>query len=196
MADSDYDRDDDRPRRRRDDDYDRPRRDDDYDRPAKKKGGKGMIILFGVLGAVLLLCVLPCGGMIWWGYDVYTKMTGTAETFLAKVGSGDFAGAYNSTTPAFKSKRTLEQFTADMKAAKLDTYQPKSFAPTGSNSANTKHNLTGTAQTASGAVTITITIEQGGSGFDFTVDDISGSGIGAAGTGGGATKSTTPSTGK
>lgn len=183
MADSDYrddrDRDD---RRDRDDDRrdgDRPRRRDrDDDRP-KKKGG-GMVILFVILGAVLLLCVLPCGAGIWWVTDLANKMTGTAETFLAKVGSGDYAGAYNSTTSTFKSRKTLEQFTADMKAAKLDTYQAKSFVMTGSNSVGTMHNLSGTAQTAGGAVNITVVIEQGagGSAFDFTVADITGPGIG------------------
>lgn len=185
MADSDYDRgdrrdDDDRPRRRRDDD----------DRP-KKKGG-GMVILFVILGAVLLLCVLPCGGMIWWMADLANKMTGTAETFLAKVGSGDYAGAYNSATPGYRSRKTLEQFTVDMKAAKLDTYQPKSFAPTASNSVNTRHSLTGTAQTAGGPVTITVVIEQGAGGdaFAFTVDDVTGPGISSGGT------TTTPTTGK
>jgi flagellar basal body-associated protein FliL len=176
MADSDYDRDDDRRRDDRDDDRPRRRRDDD-DRPAKKKGG-GMVILFVILGVVLLLCVLPCGLITWWGVDVYNKMTGTAETFLAKVGAGDFNGAYSSTTASYKQKKTLEQFTADMKAAKLDTYQAKSFTVTASNSANTTHNLTGTATTSGGPVTVTVVIEQGGGGFDFTVADVIAPGIG------------------
>jgi flagellar basal body-associated protein FliL len=179
MADSDYDRDDDRPRRR----------DRDDDRPKKKKGG-GMVILMVILGAVLLLCVAPCGVMIWWGMDIYNKMTGTAEDFLAKVGAGDYSGAYNSTTAAYKSKKTLEQFTADMKAAKLDKYQAKSFTVTASNSVNTTHRMSGQAKLTDGSsVPVTIVIEQSPGGFVFTVDDITATGV-SGGT------STTPPTAK
>lgn len=164
---SDYDRDDDRPRRR----------DDGDDRPPKKKG-KGMIILLLVVGGVLLLCVAPCAVFGWLGYDGYKKMTETPETFLAKVGAGDYAGAYNSTTPAYQGKKSLEQFTADMKAAKLDKYQAKSFKITTANSVNTTHRLSGQAALSDGtSVPVTIVLEQTPGGMSFTVDDITVSGV-------------------
>lgn len=180
MADSDYNRDDDRRDRDRDDrrDYDdRPRRRDYDDRP-KKKGG-GMIILFVVLGAVLLLCVLPCGGFFWFGMDMMNKMTGAGDEVLTKVGAGDFSGGYNMMTSSYKSRKTLDQFTADMKAAKLDKYKAKSFKFVSSNSQNTTHNIVGDAELTDGSkVSVTVVIEQGGNGFQFTVDDIKAPGMG------------------
>jgi flagellar basal body-associated protein FliL len=185
MADSDY-RDD-----RDDRDADRPRRRDDDDRPRKKKGGGLMIVLI-ILGVVGLLCVGTCGVIGWFGYDVYTKMVGAGDEFLTKVGNGDYTGAYNSTTANYKSKKTLEQFTADMKAAKLDQYQAKSFTPTSSNTVNNTHRMTGPATLKDGTtVTVTLVIDQTPGGFVFTVDDITAPGIGT-----GSTPSTPPTTGK
>src|SRR5687767_7802781 len=100
-------------------DYDdRPRRRDYDDRPPKKSNT--LLIVMLVVVGVLVLCG---GGCAVGGYYYVQGVMGVVkapEDFLGKVQAGDYQGAYSSTTPGFKARYTLQQFTDAMKGAKLD----------------------------------------------------------------------------
>ena len=150
---------------------DRPRRRDD-EPPPKKKGGVAPILL--LIGGVLLLgCCGVCGYGGYWFYSQIKVVLDTADGFTAKLGSGDFTGAYATTSASFKSKYTLEQFTANMKKAKFDQIQSVKW---GSNSSNTT-NGTGTGAIAGEATlkdgtTIPISVTLAFDGKAWSVDDI------------------------
>lgn len=171
MADSDYDRDDDR---RRDDDRgdDRPRRRRDDDGPPKKKG-KGMVILLVVLGAVLLLCVAPCGIGGYWLFQQTKAVIDLAEGFMGKVGSGDIAGAYAQTSPTFKTRYTQEQFGDNMKKARLTEYQSMAWSNTQSSTQNNSGSgeMKGTATLKDGT-TVPVTLKITFDGKSWSIDDV------------------------
>lgn len=178
MADSEYP-DDDRPRRRRDDD-DRPR----------KKGCSGWMIALAIVGALGLVCVGVCGFGGYWVFQQAKAVAELSEGFLAKVGSGDLSGAYAQTSPDFKSKYTLEQFTENMTKARLTEFQSVVWTSNQSN----RQNDSGTAElsgpaTLKDGTTVPVTLKIRFDGKNWTIDDVT------AGSAGG-TKPTTPSSGK
>lgn len=125
--DDDDDRDD---RRRRDDDRDRdddrPRRRRDYDdAPPKKGGGVGMVLL--IVGLVVGIPLLVCGGIVWYVVSQvqkgFNEVAGSLEsraaaiTFLDALERDDVTAAYTAhTTTDFRNGVTQAQFEALVKA--------------------------------------------------------------------------------
>jgi hypothetical protein len=149
--------------------------DDDSPAPRRKKKSSSLPILLIVLGVVGVGCLGACGFVGYFLYSLGMKMIEPPQQLLSKVGGGDFAGAYAMTSPNYKAKHTLEDFTAAMKSAKLDTCTASEIKDT--NSVNTTHKVTLKASLQSGQTTdVTFTIQQ--SGFsDFAIDDITGAQI-------------------
>lgn len=174
----DYDRDDDRPRRRGDD-----------DRP-QKKGCSGWMIVLGIFGVIGLLCVGGCGVFGYWAFQQAKVVADLSEGFLAKVGSGDLNGAYAQTSPDFKSKYTLEQFSENMKKSRLTEFQSVVWTSNQSNRQNDSGtaDLSGTATLKDGT-TVPVTLKIKFDGTNWSIEDIT------AGTGGSST-TTTPTSDK
>jgi hypothetical protein len=169
------DRDDDRYDDRRDDD-DRPRRREyDDDRPPRRKGGgKGLMITMIVIGTLIVLCGGGCVGGFYlymkWAMDLVNK----PDDFLAKVRAGDYQGAYNSTSSAYKAKYTLQQFTDAMKGAKLDQSTGTLGPPASQSRAGQGPALISTVSLPGGKTTdVTFQLVQEGA-FNFVVGDITG----------------------
>ncbi len=139
--------------RRRDDD-DEDEEEDDFEAPRKRRSKKGkaknstttILIVVGVIVAVL---VLGCGGIAWYVVSSTKKAineisgqieaSDEADNFLGKLSSEQTQAAYDSTTPAFKTSMTKEQFAALVKkhpllsthddARPLSTNQPTGTTP-------------------------------------------------------------------
>lgn len=115
----DFDRDDDQPRRRR-----RPDPDDrDYDR-TPRKSNIGLILL--IVGLVVGLPILACGGFAVWGFfvakkgfDQFQVMFGgemAAQSFLHTLEGGNTQLAYDMTSANFRTNTTKQQFEDLVKA--------------------------------------------------------------------------------
>ncbi len=141
MADSDYDRDDDRPRRRGDDYGDKP----------KKKGSPVLMILLILAGVGLVLCVVPCVGIMIWGNSITDGAKKAAEGVLTKAGGGDMTGAYNGMSASYKATHTQEQFNKSMAESKLNEFVKADW--TDYQSTNDVMTLKGTATLKSGGTT-------------------------------------------
>ncbi len=160
------------------DDFDRMDEDDDRrsrrSDPPKKKGGIAPILLI-IGGIVLLGCCGSCGVGGYWFYQQAKVVADMADGFTVKLGAGDFAGAYAATSTSFKSKYTMEEFTANMKKAKFDQIQSVKW---GSNSSSTTNGtgtgaMTGDATLKDGTTT-PVSLTLGFDGKAWTIEDITG----------------------
>lgn len=141
-----------------------------------------------VIGCVMVLVLgLVCAGVIaaigYWGYGVFTKMTGASDAFLVKLGAGDVEGAYNSAAPGLQSQQTLAEFKAEVEKLGLTGYQASSW--TGFRAENNIAVVEGSVTTKTGTIPLTVRLVQEGS--DWKVLGLSSSGSGA-GVGGGGKK--------
>jgi hypothetical protein len=133
--------------------------DDDERRPPKSSGaGKTLLIVFGIIGGIVLVLVLGCGGVV---YLVYRGMSGAvasfkstfedmqasqmaAENFMSDVAANRLDAAYKNTTKNYQSQQTLPQFKDFVqKNPGLKNYQPMSLQPM---------NLTSTASSFQGQI--------------------------------------------
>ncbi len=160
--------------RRDDDSAERPaRRRRDDDAPKKKSALPIILIILGVVG---LLCVGTCGGIFYWFYSIGVGGQKASEAILAKVGSGDLAGAYNGMSSNYKASKTQVQFESDMKAMKLDEYTSVVWGQPISNS-NGQGAVTypGTANLKSGGTTpVKVTVRLLPDFKTWEIDDIVG----------------------
>jgi hypothetical protein len=124
-------------------------------------------------GIVLLGCCGVCGYGGYWFYGQIKAVTDTAEGFTAKLGSGDFTGAYNSMSANYRGKVSQEKFTELMKKAKMDQFQSVAWTNNSSSTTNGKGtgNLTGNVTLKDGSTT-QITISLGFDGKAWTLDDV------------------------
>lgn len=117
--------------RRRDDDDDEDEEELD-ESPRKRRSSKRnekksntpMILPIVIVVAVAVV-ILGCGGMVWWAVSstnkAITEIAGQieasdeADNFLGKLSSEQSQAAYDSTTPAFKTAMTKDQFAALVK---------------------------------------------------------------------------------
>jgi hypothetical protein len=172
MADRDDDRYDDD--RRDDDDRPRRRREYDDDRPPRRKGGKGLMITMIIIGSLIVLCGGGCVGGGYMYYKWIADMMAIPEAFLAKVKAGDYQGAYNSTSAAYKAKYTLQQFTDAMKGAKLDQNSGLAAPLASQSGRGAGPGLIATVGVPGGKTTdVTFQLVQEGA-FNFVVGDITG----------------------
>ena len=136
--------------RRRDDDEDEDD-DDDFEAPRKRRSKKGKeksstTTILIVVGVVVVVLVLACGGIGWYVVSSTKKAINEiagqvdsseeAENFLDKLSTEQTQAAYDSTTPAFKTSMTKEQFAQLVKKHPLltihDDARPLTFnQPTG-----------------------------------------------------------------
>lgn len=74
---------------------------------------KILLIVFGILGGFLLLAILACGGLIYWGVNkvvpTITEVQKTAQGFVEDVRAGRFEAAYGQTSTGFRANTTLQQ---------------------------------------------------------------------------------------
>jgi hypothetical protein len=98
--------------RERDDRYE-----EDYDHEPrsirKKSSNKTLFIILGVVGGVLLLCILGCVGLAYWGFSTFSSLsepTAEANAFLDNLKAGQVDAAYARTTRVFKTAQTPQQF--------------------------------------------------------------------------------------
>jgi hypothetical protein len=77
---------------------------------------KILLIVFGAIGGVLLLMVVVCGGLIYWGVNTFgpafTAVQDSAEAFVQDIHAGRIQAAYNRTSSKFQAQSTLPQFQA------------------------------------------------------------------------------------
>jgi hypothetical protein len=108
--------------------------------------------VLGIGCAVLIVCGLICAGVLgfagWFGLSMITEMNDTADSFLKKVGSGDYQGAYNEATADWRQRETLEQFTAVMKKSAVSDFS--SVAWTSWKGSGNRMSMEGTMTTKSG----------------------------------------------
>jgi hypothetical protein len=134
---------------------DRPRRRDDG--PPPKKKGCGPIVI-GLLVVSILVCCGGCGLFGWWSYGVVMGGQKYADETVAKIGSGDYAGAYAAMDSVYKGKNTLEAFEKEAKKSKLNDISAIQW--TGFASSNRVFTYTGTASLKSGgSMPITVRAE-------------------------------------
>ncbi len=137
---------------------------------AKKSSSLPIILI--ILGVVGVGCLGVCGVG---GYFLVKKMmeiNSAAPELMATIGRGEFEKAYNSTSPDFQARYTLEQFTSAMKGAKLVDHKSVVFGEP-----QTQGNLMRfTAETSlkdGGTTTVTVTIKANDD-FSFVIEDITG----------------------
>ena len=112
------------------------------------KTGTAIGIGCGVVALLGLGCLGLFGGLAWMGIGMYKDTTGAADSFLARIGSGDIPGAYQSGSSALKQQQTLEQFTASVKALGLTEYQSATWS--GFNIVNDQATIDGSMTTKKG----------------------------------------------
>lgn len=168
---SDYDRDDDRPRRR----------DDDYDRP-RKKGGKGWLIALLVIGGLVVVCGGGCAVGGYFYFKAVMDLVKTPDQFLTKLRTNDYQGAYDMTTAGYKSRYTLAQFTDAMKKAKLDQNSGVSGSASSNQTGNNSLTITAGVGVPGKTTTVTFKMLQEGGPTEFKIDDITGPDISYTGT--------------
>jgi hypothetical protein len=75
---------------------------------------KIVLIVVGVVGFVLLMMALACGGLIYWGISTAVPTLGAIQTsangFVQDIRAGQFQAAYNRTTTGYQSRQSLQQF--------------------------------------------------------------------------------------
>ena len=156
----------------RDEYDDRPRRRREYgDRPPKK--GNTLMIVMVVVGSLIVLCGGACAVGGYFYVQSVTSILKTPDEFLAKLKAQDFQGAYDSTAPSFRSRYTLQQFTAAMKGAKLDQNSgatPATSRQRGSNVID----MTCTVSVQGKTTSMTFTMIKQVNGMTFLIDDITG----------------------
>jgi hypothetical protein len=105
------------------------RRDDDEedfdDRPSRRRGNRpekknNLPMILGIVGVVVVLIIATCGGLVYYAIssakkmvdEVSTKFAATqeADNFLDKISENNLQGAYDSTTPSFKTSTSFVQF--------------------------------------------------------------------------------------
>jgi hypothetical protein len=161
---------DDRNDDRNDDRDDRPRRRDDGPPPKKKSA---LPVVLGIFGVLLLVC---CGVGGYFGYKAYDfgiKLVKMPSDFLAKISASDFQGAYDMTSPGFKSRVSLEEFTKGLKEAKLDKNTGLIGTPDNGGGGN-KPSLNGNVGLPDGkqvAISFMLTNEPSDP-FKFVIDDV------------------------
>jgi len=147
--------------------------DDGYDRRPASNSNKTLLIVLGVLGGLLLVAVLACGGLFYFGFrtakDVVGNMTAaakSAENYLSELQAGDAAAAYRSMSQRYRSATThaeFEQFLAQNKG--LLKHTGRSSSSFNMNSVNgatqyvAKYTITG--PTAGAFCTLTLVEENG-----------------------------------
>lgn len=144
---------------------------------------KGWVVGCGVAAVLILICAGIIAGVGYWGYGVFTKITGASDAFLVKLGAGDVEGAYNSAAPGLRSQQTLAEFKAEVEKLGLTGYQASSW--TGFRAENNIAIVEGSVTTKTGTIPLTVRLVQEGS--DWAVLGLSSSGAGA-GVGGGTKK--------
>jgi hypothetical protein len=119
--------------------------DDDERRPPKSSGsGKTLLIVFGIIGAIVLILVVGCGGIV---YFVYRGVSGVvasvkssiddiqasqmaADNFMNDVAANRLDTAYKNTTKNFQAQQSLAQFKDFVqKNPGLKSYQQFSLQP-------------------------------------------------------------------
>ena len=89
--------------------------DDDYEyEPIRRKSSnRTLFIVLGVVGGMLLLVILVCAGLIYWGatrFSQFSVPTAEADRFLDDLKLGQLNNAYARTSRAFQTQQTLAQF--------------------------------------------------------------------------------------
>jgi hypothetical protein len=92
----------------------------DYDyRPKRRKSSnKTLFIILGVVGGVVLLVVLGCAGLIYWGVNKFSQfpnLTTEADRFLDDLKTAQVDAAYARTSRNFKRAQAPAQFQAFLK---------------------------------------------------------------------------------
>jgi hypothetical protein len=93
--------------------------DDDYEyEPIKRKSSnRTLFIVLGVAGGVLLILVVGCAGLAYWGFRNFAgfpDLTTGADRFLNDLKNRRVVAAYERTTKQFQSRQTLAQFHAQV----------------------------------------------------------------------------------
>lgn len=140
--------------RRRDDDDDEDEEELD-ESPRKRRSSKrnekksNTPMILAIVGVAVVVLVLACGGIAWWAVSSTKKVmeevvaqqgsAEEAENFLGKLSSEQTQAAYDSTTPAFKTSMSKDQFAQLLKkhplltkhddATPLATSSPTGVAP-------------------------------------------------------------------
>jgi len=97
--------------------------------------------------AIFALCC-GCCGLIYMGAETLKELDVATEAFLAQVGSGDTAGAYQSGSTTLRSSQTEEEFAASMKTMEITEYQAVTWTNRGIT--NNDGFVEGTIQTKTG----------------------------------------------
>jgi len=89
--------------------------DDDYEyEPTKRKSSnRTLFIVLGVVGGVLLILVMGCAGLAYWGVlslAGFSDLTTEADRFLNDLKNGQVDAAYARTTRQFQARQTQAQF--------------------------------------------------------------------------------------
>jgi hypothetical protein len=83
--------------------------------PRPKPKSKIWLIVLLAIGIPLLLGVVCCGGLGYWGFTQFKDLPAvalSAQNFLSELSGNRVDQAYESTSKQFKSTMTLEQFRA------------------------------------------------------------------------------------
>jgi hypothetical protein len=85
-----------------------------------------------IIGGVVLILFLACGGMIggmvWWGLSITERAVEGATDFLALVGEGKTGEAYRACSTSFKTTMDEEAFARLVKSTGLKDYASASWS--------------------------------------------------------------------
>jgi hypothetical protein len=90
----------------------------DYEREKAKSGKRTLYIVLGAVSGGLLLVVLGCAGLVYWGFESISNspMIHEADGFLNDLKEGQVDAAHARTTKAFQERLPLAQFQAFLKS--------------------------------------------------------------------------------
>lgn len=117
---------------------------------------KGWIIGCSIAGVLVLGCAGVIVAIVMTAVGAIASFAKPADEFLAQLGSGNTAGAYQSGASGLRTAQTQEEFAASVKAMRLDQYKSSSW---------NKFNVVNNTGTLEGTVTLT-----DGSTVPLTVD--------------------------
>lgn len=120
----------------------------------EKKGNKKGCVIGCLLAGILGLGGL--GACVWTVFMITAPVAEASDLFLAKIGQGKAAEAYQEASSTLRAGSTEEEFTAAVRNLGLDGYQSASWSSR--NIENDEGSVSGTVKTKTGEIPLAITL--------------------------------------